>query len=110
MYFSSDLGLPTVSTKGGSGRNLKNKKRTALEKILYTSPSGKQLPREVLENMAVFKRKHKGTIDVWWLYDDGGLTMLLPYIISTRTNWQQCKLRVFALANNPQDIETEKKK
>ncbi|RXG69060.1 Solute carrier family 12 member 2 [Armadillidium vulgare] len=28
-----------------------------------------------------------GTIDVRWLYDDGGLTVLLPYILSTRTQW-----------------------
>jgi hypothetical protein len=28
--------------------------------------------------------KRKGTIDVWWLYDDGGLTLLLPYILTTR--------------------------
>lgn len=101
--------LPSISSKGGSGRHMKNKKRKAIEKILYTSPSGKDLPREVLEKMAYFKTKQKGTIDVWWLYDDGGLTMLLPYIISTRTAWQQCKLRVFALANNSIEIETEKK-
>ena len=28
--------------------------------------------------------KRTGTIDVWWLYDDGGLTLLLPYILTTR--------------------------
>lgn len=27
----------------------------------------------VPERLAIFQRKHKnGTIDVWWLYDDGG--------------------------------------
>ena len=28
--------------------------------------------------------KKKGFIDVWWMYDDGGLTLLIPYILSTR--------------------------
>lgn len=60
--------------------------------------------------MSIFKKKQKGTIDVWWLYDDGGLTMLLPYIISTRQNWSHCKLRVFALANNVQELKIEEKK
>nr|XP_023024040.1 bumetanide-sensitive sodium-(potassium)-chloride cotransporter [Leptinotarsa decemlineata] len=53
------------------------------------------------------KPRRSGTIDVWWLYDDGGLTLLLPYIISTRSNWNKCKLRVFALANKRDELELE---
>lgn len=36
-----------------------------------------------------------------------GLTLLLPYIISTRRNWTNCKLRVFALANKQAELELE---
>lgn len=36
-----------------------------------------------------------------------GLTLLLPYIISTRRNWSNCKLRVFALANKRDELEFE---
>ncbi|KAF2899446.1 hypothetical protein ILUMI_06729 [Ignelater luminosus] len=91
-------------------KNLKNKKRGVAEKILYTSPTGQQLPKAAFESMSVFRKKQsKGTIDVWWLYDDGGLTMLLPYIISTRQHWSHCKLRVFALANNKQELEVEER-
>uniref|UniRef100_A0A182K547 Bumetanide-sensitive sodium-(Potassium)-chloride cotransporter n=1 Tax=Anopheles christyi TaxID=43041 RepID=A0A182K547_9DIPT len=59
----------------------------------------------------LFKQKQpKGTIDVWWLYDDGGLTMLLPYIITTRSKWEKCKIRVFALSSvNIQEEETNLK-
>ena len=46
---------------------------------------------------------------MWWLYDDGGLTILLPYIISTRSNWEHCKMRIFALANHKQDIVAQEK-
>ncbi|CAH1967079.1 unnamed protein product [Acanthoscelides obtectus] len=53
------------------------------------------------------KQRRNGTIDVWWLYDDGGLTLLLPYIVSTRRNWSSCKLRVFALANKRDELELE---
>lgn len=35
------------------------------------------------------------TIDVWWLFDDGGLTILIPYLLSTRPQWAGCKLRIF---------------
>lgn len=96
--------------KNGSAKYLKHKKKTAVERILYTSKSGKQLPSIALENMSIFKKKQKGTIDVWWLYDDGGLTMLLPYIISTRQQWAHCKLRVFALANDNSEHKTEEQK
>lgn len=51
-----------------------------------------------------------GTIDVWWLYDDGGLTMLLPYIISQRSAWAHCALRIFALANRNHELELEERK
>lgn len=90
---------------------MKAKKRRIVEKILYISPSGQELPKAVLDSISTFRKKqNKGTIDVWWLYDDGGLTMLLPYIISTRQDWAQCKLRVFALANNKNELELEERK
>ncbi|CAH1173712.1 unnamed protein product [Phaedon cochleariae] len=65
--------------------------------------------KEISSELFYFQRKQRkgGTIDVWWLYDDGGLTLLLPYIISTRRNWSSCKLRVFALANKRDELELE---
>jgi hypothetical protein len=39
-----------------------------------------------------------------------GLTLLLPYIISTRRNWSASKLRVFALANKKDQLEFEQRK
>ena len=42
------------------------------------------------------KEKQRGTIDVWWIYDDGGLTVLLPYLLSLHSAWKHCKLRFFS--------------
>ncbi|OXU28442.1 hypothetical protein TSAR_008414 [Trichomalopsis sarcophagae] len=68
------------------------------------------IPKDVFNSLSKFhKKQKKGTIDVWWLYDDGGLTLLLPYIISTRRNWSSCKLRVFALANRNSELEYEQR-
>jgi len=39
------------------------------------------------------------TIDVWWLYDDGGLTVLMAYLLTLCERWKACKLRVMALEN-----------
>lgn len=69
------------------------------------------ISKEILSSVTRFQRKQKkGTIDVWWLYDDGGLTLLMPYIISTRSNWSSCKLRVFALANKHSELEYEQRR
>ncbi|XP_027881942.1 solute carrier family 12 member 3 [Xiphophorus couchianus] len=44
----------------------------------------------------VFQKKQgKKTIDVYWLCDDGGLTLLLPYLLTRRKRWARCKVRVF---------------
>uniref|UniRef100_A0A671TWW2 Solute carrier family 12 member 3 n=1 Tax=Sparus aurata TaxID=8175 RepID=A0A671TWW2_SPAAU len=44
----------------------------------------------------VFQKKQgKKTIDVYWLSDDGGLTLLLPYLLTRRKRWARCKVRVF---------------
>ncbi|XP_078684167.1 solute carrier family 12 member 1-like isoform X10 [Branchiostoma floridae x Branchiostoma belcheri] len=44
----------------------------------------------------IFQNKQKkGTIDVWWLFDDGGLTLLVPHLLSLKSQWKHCKLRVF---------------
>lgn len=30
----------------------------------------------------------EGTLDVWWLVDDGGLTLLIPYILARHRFWK----------------------
>merc|ERR1719242_2819420 len=43
--------------------------------------------------------KRSGYIDIWWLYDDGGLTVLIPYLLKSHDLWKDCKLRIMALEN-----------
>ncbi|XP_014474381.1 PREDICTED: bumetanide-sensitive sodium-(potassium)-chloride cotransporter isoform X2 [Dinoponera quadriceps] len=86
--------------------NLKQKKKLALDRM-FDKHNGMA---SISENMTIFQKKHKqGTIDVWWLYDDGGLTILLPYILSTRSGWEHCKMTIFALANHKQNIDAQEK-
>uniref|UniRef100_A0A4W3H557 Solute carrier family 12 member 1-like n=2 Tax=Callorhinchus milii TaxID=7868 RepID=A0A4W3H557_CALMI len=54
------------------------------------------------------KNQGKGTIDVWWLFDDGGLTVLVPYLLTTRKKWCDCKLRIF-VGGNINSIDEEKR-
>lgn len=52
--------------------------------------------QRLLEASQQFQRKQgKGTVDVWWLFDDGGLTLLIPYLLTNKKRWKECKIRVF---------------
>lgn len=90
-------------------KSLSGKHRHSVDvAALYKAPGGADLPKEVLNDLSQFtRRRSNAVIDVYWLYDDGGLTLLLPYIISTRRTWQSARLRVFALANKQAELEFE---
>ncbi|XP_061856351.1 solute carrier family 12 member 1 isoform X2 [Colius striatus] len=64
--------------------------------------------QKLLEASTQFKKKQgKGSIDIWWLFDDGGLTILIPYILTIRKKWKNCKLRIFT-GGKVNRIEEEK--
>ncbi|XP_069379373.1 solute carrier family 12 member 2-like [Paralichthys olivaceus] len=64
--------------------------------IRETKPPLSLTDQRLLESSQQFKKKQgKGTIDVWWLFDDGGLTLLIPYLLTNRSKWGDCRIRVF---------------
>ena len=74
-------------------------------RLLFRNLDRNELPQEILVNVCRFQMKQKpGTIDVWWLYDDGGLSMLLPHILTKRKKWANSKIRVFCLADDQNDL------
>ncbi|XP_032780017.2 bumetanide-sensitive sodium-(potassium)-chloride cotransporter isoform X2 [Daphnia magna] len=87
-------------------QKIKNKK--VEERIALRDVAGNPLPKSVLNSIVLFQRKQKkDTIDVWWLSDDGGLTLLLPVIINSRSNWSETKLRIFCTASGVHELENE---
>ncbi|XP_051992882.1 solute carrier family 12 member 10, tandem duplicate 1 [Xyrauchen texanus] len=57
----------------------------------------------------VFQNKQgKKTIDVYWISDDGGLTLLVPYLLSRRKCWRHSKVRVFIIGEQ-QTMEEDRK-
>ena len=101
---------------GGKSKGLFRKSRKSSQQVLTTRvsvcgpppPQVARMNERLLEASAQFKKKQpKGTIDVWWLFDDGGLTLLLPYILTTRKKWKDSKLRIF-IAGQPDRSELDK--
>uniref|UniRef100_A0A4W4FNC3 Solute carrier family 12 member 10, tandem duplicate 1 n=1 Tax=Electrophorus electricus TaxID=8005 RepID=A0A4W4FNC3_ELEEL len=59
------------------------------------------------EIRTVFQNKQgKKTIDVYWISDDGGLTLLVPYLLTRRKRWRKSKVRVFVIGEQ-QTMENE---
>ena len=91
------------------GRIGKNKVSSA--DAVLTSSSGREIQNaEVVSKMTQFRNTDpvEGNLDVYWLYDDGGLTLLMAYILSTRKKYSKSKLRIFTLCNSDQCPEEEK--
>lgn len=42
--------------------------------------------------------KVSGTLDVWWIVHDGGLLMLLPFLLKKHKTWKNVSLRLFTIA------------
>merc|ERR1712150_135741 len=79
-----------------SNANKKTSLFTKQENKTTTASSDDHLFEDISPSTALFQnRKKPKTIDVWWLSDDGGLSLLLPYILSTRGQFSDCRLRVF---------------
>ncbi|KAM4801130.1 solute carrier family 12 member 3 isoform X6 [Urocitellus parryii] len=53
------------------------------------------LVREEQASTIFQSEQGKKTVDIYWLFDDGGLTLLIPYLLRRKKRWSKCKIRVF---------------
>lgn len=61
-----------------------------------------QLALLVARNIDSFQTNNErfsgGNIDVWWIVHDGGLLMLIPFLLRHHKVWRKCKMRIFTVA------------
>uniref|UniRef100_A0A0P4YBZ5 Bumetanide-sensitive na-k-cl cotransport protein n=1 Tax=Daphnia magna TaxID=35525 RepID=A0A0P4YBZ5_9CRUS len=102
---------PNEISLSGDAISAAQKKHMKKSRVMFKDPQGNELSADVQNTICRFRMKQKrGTIDVWWLYDDGGLSMLLPHILTTRSNWANSKLRVFCLADANEEQNHKKER
>lgn len=64
----------------------------------------------ILKNLEMLDEVDRtGFIDVWWIFDDGGLTVLIPYLLSKHKEWKKAKLRVISYASLSEGETVEEK-
>ncbi|KPM09065.1 Amino acid permease-like protein 4 [Sarcoptes scabiei] len=87
----------------------KNQESKNPDTIAFKTDEPEQIEYNPQTRIFFSKQKKGSYIDVWWMYDDGGLTLLLPYLVRSHPHWNNCKLRVFALANKQTELDTEQR-
>ncbi|TKR87167.1 hypothetical protein L596_011614 [Steinernema carpocapsae] len=67
--------------------------------------------KELFTTISRFQRKvKKGRIDVWWLYDDGGLTLLIPHLLTIPKSYlENAEMRVFTISTSTKTMEQEQR-
>lgn len=40
----------------------------------------------------------EGNVDVWWIVHDGGLMILILFLLKQHKVWRKCNLRIFTVA------------
>nr|XP_006011095.1 PREDICTED: solute carrier family 12 member 4 [Latimeria chalumnae] len=56
------------------------------------------VPKNVSFYPSNHERFNEGNIDVWWIVHDGGMLMLLPFLLKQHKVWRKCKMRIFTVA------------
>ena len=53
--------------------------------------------------------KQNRNIDIWWLFDDGGLSLLIPHLVSLNKKYKDCNLRVFFMSKSANNLDDERR-
>lgn len=70
---------------------------TNLNKAIFLLKGGTSLP-------CVLDRVKSTTIDVWWVVHDGGLLLLVPFLLSQHKVWRSgVKIRLFAVLTDAKE-------
>ncbi|XP_076734330.1 solute carrier family 12 member 5 isoform X2 [Maylandia zebra] len=56
------------------------------------------VPKNISSYPSNGERFTEGHIDVWWVVHDGGMLMLLPFLLRQHKVWRKCKMRIFTVA------------
>ncbi|XP_075044934.1 solute carrier family 12 member 4 isoform X2 [Mixophyes fleayi] len=74
--------------------------KTFIETVRCTTAA--HLALMVPKNVSFYASNHEryleGNIDVWWIVHDGGMLMLLPFLLKQHKVWKKCRMRIFTVA------------
>ena len=74
---------------------------TLFDKAVVICKEGHQFP---VGNVAL-----SGNIDIWWMVSDGGILLMLPFLLQRHAVWRHCHLRLFTVIHTTDDPHLIKK-
>lgn len=109
------------SPPSASAPHLNTQSTSKVSRFLQRSV-GDEIPKAIARSMNQFYRPASSTaisnasetrggggcIDVWWIYDTGGLCMLVAHILRSSPLFRHCKVRVFSVIRSAQHIDQAK--
>ncbi|CAG11308.1 unnamed protein product, partial [Tetraodon nigroviridis] len=74
--------------------------RNFIEVVRETTVASMALlvPKNISSYPSNGERFTEGHMDVWWIVHDGGMLMLLPFLLRQHKVWRKCKMRIFTVA------------
>ncbi|CAF0721500.1 unnamed protein product [Didymodactylos carnosus] len=92
-FLSISINKTKATNANGTNNAIRRARSTDVMMIKNTI-----INKGALQSMNIFRPRQisSAIIDVWWLSDDGGLTLLIPYLLRRRKRWKECQLRIFS--------------
>ncbi|TNN48747.1 Solute carrier family 12 member 4 [Liparis tanakae] len=86
--------------KGRKERRMGRKEEKEAEVVRETTVASLALlvPKNISSYPSNGERFTEGSIDVWWIVHDGGMLMLLPFLLRQHKVWRKCRMRIFTVA------------
>ena len=78
MFSETKKPFPTLSIGGKKKVSVDRAQVGMLGKAINILVFGGNMPRDITADIKEFRdKKRRGNIDIWWLFDDGGMPVLL---------------------------------
>ncbi|XP_006863610.1 PREDICTED: solute carrier family 12 member 3 isoform X2 [Chrysochloris asiatica] len=104
LHDAFDLNYGVCVLRMREGLNISGVMQAHINPVFDPAEDGKEarakvdpqaLVREEQASTIFQLEQGKKTIDIYWLFDDGGLTLLIPYLLGRKKRWSKCRTRVF---------------
>uniref|UniRef100_A0A6I8N2S8 Solute carrier family 12 member 3 n=1 Tax=Ornithorhynchus anatinus TaxID=9258 RepID=A0A6I8N2S8_ORNAN len=105
----SNYGVCVLRMPGGLSRALRPPRTRGAEaqSAVCPAPPAPKAPPDQQPRTPFQSKQGRRTVDVYWLSDDGGLTVLIPYLLTRRHKWARCPVRVF-VSSAPGQLEEKR--
>ncbi|CAD5223562.1 unnamed protein product [Bursaphelenchus okinawaensis] len=113
MEEARKVNFETLGPSDDRRKHVRRKTRKSADNgHLFTLRTSRRLTsaqKDLLFSINKFQRKvKKGVIDVWWLYDDGGLSLLVPYLLTQPKSYlENATLRLFTISTSASGMQLE---